>query len=82
VIEVGWLLVLATLWGGSYTLIKVAVETLPPLSIVAARVSVAAVLLLLLARHHGLRLPRDWWTWRACFVQAALLNFVPFTLIS
>jgi drug/metabolite transporter (DMT)-like permease len=82
VTELGWLLVLAALWGSSYTLIKVAVETVPPLSVVAARVSVAAVVLLLLARHQGLRLPHDSWTWRACFVQAALLNFVPFTLIS
>ena len=45
-------------------------------SIVAARVSIAAVVLLLLARHQRLRLPHDWWTWRAYFVQAALLNFV------
>src|SRR5437764_14986866 len=61
-IEFGWLLVLATLWGGSYALIKVAVETVPPLSIVATRVSVAAVVLVLLARLQGLRLPRDSWT--------------------
>jgi len=64
------LLVLATLWGGSYTPIKVAVETVFR-SIVAARVSIAAVVLLLLARQQRLRLPYDWWTWRACFVQAA-----------
>src|SRR5437868_5488860 len=54
VIEVGWLLVLATHWGGSYSLIKVAVETVPPLCIVAARASIAAVVLLLLARHQRL----------------------------
>jgi drug/metabolite transporter (DMT)-like permease len=42
--ELGWLLVLATLWGGSYTLIKVAVETVPPFTVVAVRVTIAALL--------------------------------------
>jgi hypothetical protein len=42
-VEVAWLLLLATLWSGSYTLIKVAVQTIPPMSILAGRVSVAAI---------------------------------------
>src|SRR5437588_7314120 len=80
--ELGWLLLLATLWGGSYTLIKVAVETVPPFTIVAVRVTIGAVVLLLLVRVRRRQLPRDLSTWRDFLVQAALLNFVPFTLIS
>ena len=40
---------LALIWGRSFTLIKVAIETVPPLTMVAARVTVAALLLALLA---------------------------------
>jgi drug/metabolite transporter (DMT)-like permease len=74
VTELGWLFALAILWGASYTFIKIAVETVPPLTIVATRVSIAAVLLLVVVRYQGLRMPRDARTWRAFFV--------PFTLIS
>src|SRR3954452_24890739 len=36
-IELAFLLALATLWGASYTLIKIGVETIPPVTFNAAR---------------------------------------------
>jgi len=36
-VELGLLLALATLWGASYTFIKVGVETIPPVTLIAAR---------------------------------------------
>jgi hypothetical protein len=35
--ELALLLLLATLWGGSYTFIKLGVATIPPITLIAAR---------------------------------------------
>jgi drug/metabolite transporter (DMT)-like permease len=44
------LVVLATLWGASYTFIKVGVETIPPVTLIAGRTLIAAALLLTIIR--------------------------------
>jgi len=76
------LVVLATLWGASYTFIKVGVETVPPVTLIAARTLIAAILLLALIRWRGLLLPKDAATWRRFLVQACLNSAIPFTLIA
>jgi drug/metabolite transporter (DMT)-like permease len=76
------LLVLATLWGASYSLIKVGVETIPPVTLIAARTLIAAALLLAIVHWRGLRFPRDGVTWRRFLVQACLNSAIPFTLIA
>jgi drug/metabolite transporter (DMT)-like permease len=81
-LEVSLLLLLSLIWGSSFTLIKVAVETVPPLTITAARVTIAALMLILFARMRGLSLPREGTTWAAFFVQGLLQSALPFTLIS
>jgi drug/metabolite transporter (DMT)-like permease len=80
--ELGLLLVLATLWGGSYTFIKIGVETIPPVTLIAARTLIAGAILLAVLRWRGIRLPRDPATWRLFLVQACLNSVVPFTLIA
>ena len=48
--EYGLLLVLASVWGASYTFIKIGIETIPPVTLIAARTLIAgAVLLAVLA---------------------------------
>ncbi len=81
-VELALLLVLAVLWGGSYTFIKLGVETIPPLTLIAARTLIAGLVLLMVVRWRGLRLPRDLATWRLFIVQACLNSVVPFTLIA
>lgn len=81
-IELALLLLLATLWGASYTFIKLGVATIPPLSLIAARTAIAAVLLLAIMRWRGIRLPRDAATWRRFLIQAFLNSVIPFTLIA
>jgi drug/metabolite transporter (DMT)-like permease len=76
------LVVLATLWGASYTFIKVGVETIPPVTLIAARTLIAAILLLALIRWRGLLLPKDAATWRRFLIQACLNSAIPFTLIA
>ncbi|MGQ3283665.1 DMT family transporter [Bosea sp. (in: a-proteobacteria)] len=80
--DLALLLLLATLWGGSYTFIKVGVETIPPVTLIAARTLLAGTILLGVLRWRGLRLPRDRATWRLFLVQACLNSVLPFTLIA
>jgi drug/metabolite transporter (DMT)-like permease len=80
--EIGLLLLLALIWGSSFTLIKVALPTIPPFTMVAARVTIAAVLLVAIARVQGHSLPGRGPIWEAFFVQGLLQSAVPFTLIS
>ncbi|WP_199091663.1 EamA family transporter [Bosea sp. ASV33] len=80
--EIALLLVLATLWGGSYSFIKIGVETIPPLTLIAARTLIAGLILLAVIRWRGLRLPRDLVAWRRFLTQALLNSVVPFTLIA
>lgn len=81
-VELSLLLVLAVLWGGSYTFIKLGVETIPPLTLIAARTLIASLALLAVIRWRGLKLPHDLATWRLFVVQACLNSVVPFTLIA
>ena len=39
-LEFALLLLLATLWGGSYTFIKLGVATIPPVTLIAARTTI------------------------------------------
>ncbi len=43
--DLSLLLLLSLLWGASYALSRVAVETIPPLTLVAGRVTIATLLL-------------------------------------
>ena len=80
--ELVLLLVLATLWGGSYTFIKLGVATIPPITLIAGRTLIAGLLLLLIMRWRGVRLPKDAATWRRFMFQAGLNSVVPWTLIA
>lgn len=76
------LALLATLWGASYTFIKLGVATIPPITFIAARTLIAALILLAVLRLRGLRLPRDRTTWKRFAIQATLNSVMPFTLIA
>ncbi|CAL76628.1 conserved hypothetical protein; putative inner membrane transport protein [Bradyrhizobium sp. ORS 278] len=80
--DLALLLLLSTLWGASYTFIKIGVETIPPLTLIAARTLIAGLLLTTVLRARGLAWPRDHATWRRFLVQAGLNSVVPFTLIA
>ncbi|MBX4953131.1 EamA family transporter [Rhizobium binae] len=80
--ELALLLVLATLWGSSYTFIKIGVETIPPVTLIAVRTLIAGTILLAVLRHRRVRLPRDPAIWRRFVVQACLNSVIPFTLIA
>jgi drug/metabolite transporter (DMT)-like permease len=80
--ELTLLLVLATLWGASYTFIRVAVATIPPITLIAGRTAIAGLLLLVIMHWRGVRMPTDAATWRRFLFQACLNSVIPWTMIA
>lgn len=81
-VELTLLLALATLWGASYSFIRIGVETIPPLTFIAGRTLIAGAILLAVIRWRGLSLPRERTVWGRFLVQACLNSALPFTLIA
>jgi drug/metabolite transporter (DMT)-like permease len=69
-------------WGSSYLFIKIGVESLPPLTLVAGRLFIGALLLATVVRVAGERLPRDRRTYGHLTVMALLNIVIPFALIT
>jgi drug/metabolite transporter (DMT)-like permease len=80
--ELALLALLALLWGGSYPLIKIAVADIPPITLIAMRVSVAASVLLAVTLLGKATLPKDWRTWRMLFIQAVLNSIGAWTVLA
>ncbi|MBI3368224.1 MAG: EamA family transporter [Burkholderiales bacterium] len=80
--DLALLMALSTLWGASYTFIRLGVTSIPPLTLIAARTLIAGALLVAWMGLRGIRLPRDPALWRRFAVQALLNSVVPFTLIA
>ena len=80
-VEWGLLLVLSLLWGGSFLFNGILVRELPPLTIVTARVALAAVALWTVVRLSGHAVPRSPAVWFAFFGMGVLNNIIPFSLI-
>lgn len=76
------LILLAALWGPSFLFIKVAVEDIPPLTLVLGRVAIGATFLLVVLLAQGRRLPDDRQLWRHLAVVAMLHNALPWVLLS
>ncbi|MBN9597718.1 MAG: EamA family transporter [Afipia sp.] len=81
-VNLALLVLLATLWGAAYTLVKVGVETIPPLTLISGRTLIAGAILLAIMRLRGITMPRDPAVWKRFMIQACLNSVVPFTLIA
>jgi len=79
--EWAMLLALSVLWGGSFFFTGVAVRELPPFTLVALRVGLAALILLAAVRLTGATLPKGRRVWAAFFGMGFLNNLAPFSLI-
>ncbi|NOH96666.1 DMT family transporter [Vibrio sp. 99-70-13A1] len=75
------LVLLSMLWGGSFFFVGIAVNELPPLTIVALRVGIAAITLWCIALLLGLKPPKELSVWGAFFKVGLLNNVIPFVLI-
>ena len=77
----GLLALLSLLWGGSFVGAEVALREFSPLSVVFARVALAALALLLVVRWRGLSMPRGVAGWLPFLVMGLTNNVLPFLLI-
>ncbi|HDO52277.1 MAG TPA: EamA/RhaT family transporter [Rhizobiales bacterium] len=80
--EFALLALLSLLWGSSYGLIKLAVETITPVTLVAVRVSIAAGVLWLVVIARRRKIPTGFPIWRQLTIQALFGFIVPFTMIT
>lgn len=76
------LVLLATLWASTYTFIKIGVETIPPVTLIAVRSLLAGLLLWLIMVFRGIVMPRDAAMWGRFLVQSCLNVVIPFSLIA
>jgi drug/metabolite transporter (DMT)-like permease len=80
--ELGLLLVLATAWGASYTFLKIAVATIPPITLIAGRTLIAGLLLVAIMHWRGVKLPLDAANWRRFLFQAFLNSVIPWVMVA
>lgn len=81
------LCLLGLIWGASFLSVSVALRDFGPLMVAATRITLAAGILLVVARVRGVGLPRfssvnGGWIWLAALVIALASNAVPFALLS
>ncbi|GBF27087.1 putative inner membrane transporter YedA [bacterium MnTg02] len=81
-IELALLCLLALMWGSSYLFIKIAVETIPPITLIAARVAIAALLLSAIMAKRKHRFPREPRIWQALFVQSIFNSIGAWTVLA
>lgn len=81
-VELALLLALATLWGASYTFIKLGVATIPPITLIAGRTLIAGLLLVVIMYGRGINLPTDGVMWRRFLFQACLNSVIPWTMLA
>ncbi len=80
-VEWAMLLLLSLLWGGSFFFVGVAVDHVPPLTLVTLRVGLAAVVLWAVVAVLGRSIPRGAQAWGALLGLGFLNNVVPFSLL-
>ncbi len=81
-VDYGLLLALAFAWGSSYMFIKLAIDTVPPITLSAGQIGIAAILLLIVAWFAGEKLIAQKGLWPTIFLAGFFGNALPFFLIS
>lgn len=80
-LDFAMLLALSLMWGSSFMFIELALVSIGPIWLAAARIAIAAVLLWAFARLMGRRLPLDRRTWQMAAGVALVGLVLPFPLI-
>ncbi len=81
-IRVMLLIGLAAAWGPSFLFIKIAVAEIPPMTLAGVRLTLGALLLFVILKLQGRKLPRDKQLWWYLIVSAFFHMSVPFALFS
>ncbi|NIV29554.1 MAG: EamA family transporter [Anaerolineae bacterium] len=73
---------LGIIWGSSYMFIRIAVAEVPPITLVASRLVLAAFVLVIVLRATGRPIPRSRKLWGAYAVMGFLSGALPYVLIA
>jgi drug/metabolite transporter (DMT)-like permease len=76
------LFILGGIWGTSFLFIKVIVSEVPPMTLVAGRLSIATLTIWTILTIRGVKPPRDKKLWRTYAVVGIFNSALPYTLIS
>src|SRR5206468_10420810 len=76
------LLLLGAIWGSSFLLIKVAVATVPPVTVAAGRVIVGAIFIAAVVALQRKRLPTNPSVWAKLSLMGTVGTVAPFALIN
>lgn len=80
--DLGLVLLLGLLWGSPYALTKIALVTIPPVTLVAGRVAMAAAVLWLVVLLRRQQMPKTWRFVRLLVIQGIISCVIPYTLIT
>ena len=75
-------MVLVVLWGTSFMVTAISVDTIDPISVVFYRLALGALVLVLVVYARGYSIPLEWRIWIGFLVMAIVGNALPFFLIS
>ncbi len=75
-------MLLVALWGTSFMVIAISVDTIDPVSVVFYRLTLGALVLALVVYARGQRIPMEWRIWGGFLMMAIIGNALPFFLIS
>ena len=76
------LLLLGAIWGGSFLLIKLAIATVPPVTVAAGRIVIGALFMGALLAVKGARLPASRLLWAKLALMGTIGTVLPFALIN
>ncbi|MGO9780516.1 MAG: DMT family transporter, partial [Streptosporangiaceae bacterium] len=76
------LALLALLWGSSFLWIAIALRGFSPVQIVLARLTLGAIVLVIIVYARGLRLPTSGRVWLHLTIAAVFANAIPYTLFA
>jgi len=76
------LIILSSIWGSAFISIKVAVQSIDPISVVSSRLIIGAIFLLIYFKFKNNKFNYNFKTYLYIFLCALIGNFIPFYLIS
>jgi len=77
-----YLILLALFWGSAFMFVKISLDSIPPITIAASRISIGAIVITLIALKMGVKLPRKLSEWFPCAVVGLTGSVFPFILLN
>jgi len=77
-----YLFFLALFWGSAFLFVKISLESVTPLTIAAARITIGAIIICLITFKMGAKLPVGFADWGLCSLVGITGSVIPFVLVN